>query len=129
MYSGSSSGPLTSDFLVGAGGLVFELVAGDVDDFKALVVVLLVHRLDGLVVRGEAAAGGGVDDEHDLAFVLREIIVFAEAGLEGEIVNACHRGFLLWNVSTGVSGAIYGVPFGPLAKSVDRDSVPFSLFE
>ena len=86
------------DLLVGAGRLVHELVAGDVDDFKALVVVLLVHRLDGLVLRGEAAAGGGVDDEHDFALVLCDTIVFAEAGLEGEIVNACHSRFLLWNM-------------------------------
>lgn len=38
------------DFVVGAGGLVLELVAGNVDDFEALVVEVGVHLFDGLVI-------------------------------------------------------------------------------
>ena len=38
------------DFVVGAGGLALELVAGNVDDLETLVVEVGVHLFDGLVI-------------------------------------------------------------------------------
>ena len=65
------------DLVVGAGSLTGELVAGYVDNLKALVVILLVHLLDRLIVGRKAAACSCVDDEHDLALVVREGILVA----------------------------------------------------
>ena len=48
-----------------------ELVAGEAEDFNVLGVLgleLLVELLEALELRGEAALGGGVDGEDDLAF-------------------------------------------------------------
>ena len=76
------------DLLVGAGSLIAELVAGDVDDLQSLVVILLVHLFEGLVVGREAAAGRGVDDEKDLALELGEGDLGSVGLREGVVVNA-----------------------------------------
>ena len=57
------------DFVVVAGLLVAELIAREAENFEAAVVVSGVELLQSLVLRGEAALAGGVDDEQDLAFV------------------------------------------------------------
>ena len=44
--------------------LVAELVAGEAQHHQALVLVLLPQLLESGVLRGEAAFGGGVDDQH-----------------------------------------------------------------
>lgn len=59
------------DVVVGAGVLAAELVAGEADDEEIVGVFaleLLVEVLEALELGREAAFGGGVDDEHDLAF-------------------------------------------------------------
>jgi hypothetical protein len=51
--------------------LRLELVAGEAENFNVLGVLrlkLLVELLETLELRGEAALGGGVDGENDLAF-------------------------------------------------------------
>lgn len=61
------------DLLVGAGLLAAELVAGEADDCEVVGVLLLDLLVDGLevlVLVGEAALGGGVDDQDDLALEL-----------------------------------------------------------
>lgn len=61
------------DLLVGAGLLAAELVAGEADDCEVVGVLLLDLLVDGLevlVLVGEAALGGGVDDQDDLALVV-----------------------------------------------------------
>ena len=78
------------DFVVGAGGLPFELIAGNVDDFEALVVEVGIHLFYGLVMRSETAAGRGVHDEHHLALEVCERDLVALAVGEGEIVDGCH---------------------------------------
>ena len=55
------------DFGDGAGCLLTELVAGEVEDFETLVTVFLVERLQFLVLWGETTAGGGVDNEQHLS--------------------------------------------------------------
>ena len=79
------------DFVVGAGSLALELVAGNVDDFETLVVEIGIHLFDRLVMRGEAAAGRGVHDEHHLALEVCERDLVALAVGEGEIVDGCHN--------------------------------------
>lgn len=51
------------DLVVRAGLLPAKLVAGEAEDDEALVLELLVELLEPGVLRGEAALGGGVDDE------------------------------------------------------------------
>ena len=63
------------DFLVVAGRLVGKLVAGEVENFKALVVVLLIQILQALVLGREAAAGGGVDNQNNLSLESGEVEV------------------------------------------------------
>ena len=75
------------DLLILAGGLVAELVAGEVQDLKALVVELVIDLLHGAVLGREAAGGGGVDDEQDLAGVVLQCDLAAVLGGNGEIIN------------------------------------------
>lgn len=68
------------DLVVGAGLLGAELVAGEADNLELVRVLLLdlvVQGLEPAVLGGEAALGGGVDDEHDLALVLGQRLLVA----------------------------------------------------
>lgn len=74
--------------------LASELVARESEDDQTLVFVLLVELLKTSILLREAALGGNIDDEDDLAFKLAHgnlgmLLVF---GLEGEKVG--HRGLL-----------------------------------
>jgi hypothetical protein len=63
------------DVVVGAGLLATELVAGEAENDKVLRVLLLElgpELLKTSVLRSEAALGGCVDDEDDLALVVGE---------------------------------------------------------
>lgn len=63
------------DLGIAAGLLAAELVAGEAEDDKVLGVLALEvgpELLEALVLRGEAALGGCVDDEDDLALVVGE---------------------------------------------------------
>ena len=55
------------------GLLVAELVAREAEHGEALVGVLVLQLLQALVLRREAALRGGVDDEHHLPVVRREV--------------------------------------------------------
>ena len=61
------------NFLVRAGRLSRKLVAGNIDDLESLVVIRLVHCLQRLVVGRKTAAGRRVDNQHNLALVVREL--------------------------------------------------------
>ena len=75
------------DLVVAAGRLVPELVAGEVEDLEPGGVVLGVELLQPLVLRREAAARGGVDDEQDLALQGREVERGPVAALGREVVD------------------------------------------
>lgn len=63
------------DVIVGTRLLTTELVAGETEDDKVLRVLALEvgpELLEAGVLRGEAALGGSVDDEDDLALVVGE---------------------------------------------------------
>ena len=49
------------DLVIYTRSLAAKLIAGDVQDLKALIVILSVHLLDRCVLRREAAAGSSVD--------------------------------------------------------------------
>lgn len=67
------------DVVVGPGVLTAELVAGEAQDGEVRVggVHLLVELFEALELRGEAALGGGVDDEDDLALEGGERVLVA----------------------------------------------------
>ena len=65
--------------------LVAELVAREAEHGEAAVGVLVVQLLQPGVLRGEPALRGGVDDQHDLALVGREVGVGAVDGAGGEV--------------------------------------------
>lgn len=68
------------DLIVAAGVLAAELVAREADDFEVVGVLrlqVLVEFLKPGELRGEAALGGGVDDEDDFVRELREGVVRA----------------------------------------------------
>ena len=71
-----------------------KLVAGESNDNKALVLVILVELLKTSVLLGEAALGGDVDDEDDLAVELLhgDFLVGLVLGGEVEKVGGGHCG-------------------------------------
>lgn len=72
--------------------LAAEVVGRKAEDDQAAVAVLLPQRLQPLVLRSEAAARGGVDQQQDLATVaLQPDLAAVDAG-EGEIEHALGRG-------------------------------------
>ena len=64
------------DLIVGSGLLRAELVAREAEEDNIVTVLLLellVQSLEAGVLRGEAALGGRVDDEDNLALVVGEV--------------------------------------------------------
>lgn len=72
------------DLFQGSRLLAAEVVAWEAEDDEALVLVFVVEGLKGGVLLGEAALGGDVDDEDNLALVGFEGGVFAVDVLEGD---------------------------------------------
>jgi hypothetical protein len=63
------------DFVIRAGLLAAKLVAGKAENGKVLGVLVLdgfVDLLEAVVLRGEPALGGSVDNENDLALVVSQ---------------------------------------------------------
>ena len=68
------------DLVIGPGVLAAELVAREADDLECVAVLaleVLVQLFKAGELRGEAAFGGGVDDEDDFAVELREGVIGA----------------------------------------------------
>ena len=78
------------DFLVGSGRLSAELVAWDVKDFQAFVVVIQVQLFDGRILRGESAAGSGIDHQHDLSLIVCHFYSFAVHRSQREVIKRGH---------------------------------------
>ena len=80
------------DLVVGAGVLAAELVAGETQDGEVGVggVHVLVELFEALELRGEAALGGGVDDEDHLALEGGERVLVALLWRQGSGVWAVH---------------------------------------
>ena len=60
------------DFFIGSRILFIELVAREAEDFQALVLVFLIQFLKACKLRCESALACCIDDQNNLAFILRE---------------------------------------------------------
>jgi len=69
---GVVDGAELGDLLIGAGLLSGEVVGGEAEDDEAAILVGLVEGFEGGVLRGEAAFGGDVDEEENVAGVVGE---------------------------------------------------------
>src|SRR5690606_14238733 len=78
------------DLLLVAGLLVAELVAREAEDDQALLAIGVLQLLQALVLRGEPALAGGVDDQHHLAGVRREVGVGAVDRGGVEVAEGSH---------------------------------------
>src|ERR1700712_5357095 len=78
------------DLGLGAGLLPREIVGGEAQHGEALVVIFAVQRLQPLILRGEAAFRGDVDDQQHLAGIIGERRVAAVDRLERNILDRRH---------------------------------------
>jgi hypothetical protein len=78
------------NLLVAARLLVGELIAGETYDDQSLVLIFFVKGFQTVVLRGESALGGGVDNHKDFSFILLEVHLCALVALGLEIVYLCH---------------------------------------
>ena len=76
------------DLALVAGGLMAKLVAGEIQHLKTLIVIFFVQLFNSLILRGEAAAGGGVHNEQHLVLQISQVQHGTLAGLHGKIINA-----------------------------------------
>ena len=85
------------DLFIGTGSLIGKLVAGEVENFKTLVLECVINLLELLILGGKAAAGGGVDNHNKLAGEIGECDIGALAGLNGEIIQIHECSSLMLN--------------------------------
>ena len=78
------------DALVCARGLLAELVAGEVENLKALGVILLVELLQLVVLRRKSALCCCIDNQQHFIGVLLQGYVLAFSVLDSEVVNCSH---------------------------------------
>src|SRR5690554_7682077 len=82
------------DFVGGTGFLVHKVVGGEADDYEVVAAVGLPELLQLLVLAGESAFAGGVDDHYFFAAQLLKVEVLALQGFYFKIVEValCHGG-------------------------------------
>ena len=78
------------DALVGARCLLAKLIAGEVENLEALGMVFLIEFLQFLILRGETAFGGCVDDEQYLVGILAQGHFVTLSVFHTEFVNGSH---------------------------------------
>ena len=76
------------NFVICTGRLAGELIAGDVQDLKPLIMILFIHALDVLVLGSETAAGRRIDDHNNLSFIFFQTEVAVLRRGYGIIINA-----------------------------------------
>ena len=81
------------DAFVGAWCLLAKLVAGEVEDIKALSVVFLIECLKFVILRGESALCGCIDDKQNLVSILFQGNVGSLSVFDREIINCFHFPF------------------------------------
>src|ERR1700687_2221793 len=84
------------NFLVAAGLLVAELIAGEGQNLQSLGAIFFIELLQPLVLRRVSAAAGGVDDEQDLAAIAGERLLVPVVEFGRKIEDAGH-GILSFN--------------------------------
>ena len=78
------------DGLVGAGSLLPELVAGEVQYLETLCMIGLVELLQLLILGRETALRGSVHDEQHLVGILLDGYIFTFSVFDSEFVNSSH---------------------------------------
>ena len=68
------------DLVIASRCLPAKLVAGNIQDFKPLFMIVSVQLLNRLVLRRKAAAGSCVNNENNLAPIVCKIQLFTFAG-------------------------------------------------
>ena len=76
--------------LVGARLLMAELVAREANDDEALLLLLLIERLQSVVLRREATLRCGVDNEKNLALVVGKVHFLSLVRQGCVIINRTH---------------------------------------
>ena len=100
------------DILVAARGLGTKLVAGEVEQLEALVVILGVEVLQVLVLGSESALGGGVDYQHHLALERGKVYGVAVAILGSEAIEVVGRnGVRRWGFGFLLAAMVNTVSF------------------
>ena len=79
------------DLFIGAGGLVAELIAGEIQNLKPLALIFVIKLLKLRVLRGEYAFGGGVDNQQNPSFVVSQRNLPALLILHRKIINSYVR--------------------------------------
>ena len=82
--------------LVGAWCLRSKLIAGEIQDLKALCVVFLIELLQFFILRCESAFSGGIDNEKHFVGILLQRYFLSFSVLYREIINSSH--FLSFSV-------------------------------
>jgi hypothetical protein len=102
------------DLFVGAGFLALEVVSGEAEDLEAVGFAALVELLEGVVLRGEAAFGGGVDDQEGFAAEVGERGSLAGDLVDGDVVEVGHAGIIAQfaGFGGGVAGDLGGEGMG-----------------
>ena len=78
------------DRLIGAGGLLAKLVAGEIEDFKALGVLFLIEGFEFLILRSKATLGSGVYYEEHFVGILAQRYLLAFSVFDSKIENGFH---------------------------------------
>ncbi len=82
------------DLVVGSGLLAGEVVGREGEDLEAVGLAALVELFEGFVLGGEAALGGGVDDQQGLAAIVGERGGLAGDLVDGNVVEICHSAIM-----------------------------------
>lgn len=58
------------DFLIRSGCLIAKLIAGKIQNLQAMRLVFIIYFLQFRILRGKAAAGGGIHDQKSLSLII-----------------------------------------------------------
>lgn len=86
-----------ADLLITARGLLAKLIAGEIQNFKALISVLTVQPLQLFILRGETSGGRAVQDQQHLALIVRQGYIVSIDVLGCKIINT-HGGTSFYEI-------------------------------
>ena len=75
------------DLIICSGGLAAELIAGDIQNFKSLIVIVFVQLFNRGILGSKAAASRRIDDEDDFSLIICQIQIFAFSCFQSKIIN------------------------------------------
>ena len=81
------------DLFVRSGGLPTKLVAGNIQNFQTLIMIIFIQLLNGCILGSKTAAGCGVHHQNHLASEFRQLQFLTFTRGQCIVVNHFH--FLL----------------------------------